>query len=813
MALGNEKKSALFFCISLVFRNFASAMRLKTLLLMLFAATVGIQAQDLWELHRYDETNSTLEGHTTQILQDRDGLLWIATWNGLCRFDGYEFRRLKPQPGDGCSMSSDRIRNLWLSDDGDIYLRVDDDTCRFDTKTYRFCDLTGEEEHQRARESLNNQPTRGKHKDGYFCYKDPQGLEWQTRDDALYCMSATPQPCSPLPMQREAVVRCLQKDSKGRVWVTTREDATVRLLDSGGNELGYLTADGRLARGYQTFGHPVYCITQTHSGRIWLGCKPGGLYRLTETAANRFIVEPVAGLPNDQVYAVAEDRQGRLWIATLGGGIACIEDADGAHPQVIGHVADYPQDVCQKVRHILITPDNILLAATTEGLIVGRIEEDVKNMRFHRHKKESHRQESLSCNATMDLVRTPDGRLFVATETGGICEVVSNDLLADTLCFRHLTMQNGMLPTDMAIGMTLADDSLLMVVCPRQLVCLDINRGTYENLDHHFFHQIYRFTEGRPLLLDDDRWLIPTLQGAVWLPRHLAHRSNYTPPLLLTSITVLHGQGLDDTENLAVTRMDTLRLGPSERSITVRFAALDYIDPSAVNYQFRLDNDSVNWTSLGHNHSITLLDLSPGTYQLAIRSTNSDGVWTSNTRTLTIIVTPTFWESAWGRLLMVLLIIGIVAAIAYTSYYIRRIKRQQHETLEAYLALLDKVEGEQEVPQTKQTDDPFMQQVLAFVEQNMGNSNADVNQMAEACAVSRSVLQRKMKQLMGVTPADFFKEARIKHACLLLKNDDSIVSEVAYKCGFSDPKYFSRCFRQSVGVSPSEYKNQVRKVD
>ena len=102
-------------------------MRLHTTIIALLL-TLCLQAQDLWELHRYDETNSTLEGHTTQILQDHDGLLWIATWNGLCRFDGYEFRRLKPQPGDGCSMSSDRIRNIWLSDDGDIFLRVDDDS-------------------------------------------------------------------------------------------------------------------------------------------------------------------------------------------------------------------------------------------------------------------------------------------------------------------------------------------------------------------------------------------------------------------------------------------------------------------------------------------------------------------------------------------------------------------------------------------------------------------------------------------------------------------------------------------------------------
>ena len=78
--------------------------------------------------------------------------------------------------------------------------------------------------------------------------------------------------------------------------------------------------------------------------------------------------------------------------------------------------------------------------------------------------------------------------------------------------------------------------------------------------------------------------------------------------------------------------------------------------------------------------------------------------------------------------------------------------------------------------------------------------------MAEAAAVSRSGLQRKMKQIMGVTPVDFLKEARIKHACKLLDTTQKSVSEIAFACGFSDPKYFSRCFKASTGKSPTEYR-------
>jgi AraC-like DNA-binding protein len=102
----------------------------------------------------------------------------------------------------------------------------------------------------------------------------------------------------------------------------------------------------------------------------------------------------------------------------------------------------------------------------------------------------------------------------------------------------------------------------------------------------------------------------------------------------------------------------------------------------------------------------------------------------------------------------------------------------------------------------------MLQRVMRFVEENISNSEAGVGDMAAAAAVSRSGLQRKLKEAMGITPQDLLREARIKRACQLLCQADMNVSEVAYACGFSDPKYFSRSFKQRVGVSPTEYKAQ-----
>jgi transcriptional regulator GlxA family with amidase domain len=104
--------------------------------------------------------------------------------------------------------------------------------------------------------------------------------------------------------------------------------------------------------------------------------------------------------------------------------------------------------------------------------------------------------------------------------------------------------------------------------------------------------------------------------------------------------------------------------------------------------------------------------------------------------------------------------------------------------------------------------DPMLKRVMQFIEENISNGDVGVGDMAEAAATSRSGLQRKLKHAMGITPQELLSEARIKRACQLLRQSDKTISEVAFSCGFNDPKYFSRCFKQSTGKTPKEYREQ-----
>ena len=75
--------------------------------------------------------------------------------------------------------------------------------------------------------------------------------------------------------------------------------------------------------------------------------------------------------------------------------------------------------------------------------------------------------------------------------------------------------------------------------------------------------------------------------------------------------------------------------------------------------------------------------------------------------------------------------------------------------------------------------------------------------------MSKSLFYLKCKKYLGYTPSNYIQNTRLSYATYLLKNSGtSNISDIAYKCGFSDPKYFSRLFKKTKGMTPTEYAAQ-----
>jgi signal transduction histidine kinase/ligand-binding sensor domain-containing protein/CheY-like chemotaxis protein/AraC-like DNA-binding protein len=106
-------------------------------------------------------------------------------------------------------------------------------------------------------------------------------------------------------------------------------------------------------------------------------------------------------------------------------------------------------------------------------------------------------------------------------------------------------------------------------------------------------------------------------------------------------------------------------------------------------------------------------------------------------------------------------------------------------------------------------DEQFLNNAIKIIEENLLEPGFDVIALSEKLHMSKSSLYRKLKTMTDLSPSDFIRNIRLKQACLLLKNKTVTISEVAYTTGFSDPKYFSICFKNEFNMTPSEFQKKT----
>jgi YesN/AraC family two-component response regulator len=107
-------------------------------------------------------------------------------------------------------------------------------------------------------------------------------------------------------------------------------------------------------------------------------------------------------------------------------------------------------------------------------------------------------------------------------------------------------------------------------------------------------------------------------------------------------------------------------------------------------------------------------------------------------------------------------------------------------------------------------DEKLIQNAIRFVEQNISNPDFSVEDLSRELAMSRVHLYKKLQALTGKAPLEFIRSIRLQHAAQLLEKSQLTVSEVAYKVGFNNPKYFARYFKEEYNVLPSAYASGKR---
>lgn len=156
----------------------------------------------------------------------------------------------------------------------------------------------------------------------------------------------------------------------------------------------------------------------------------------------------------------------------------------------------------------------------------------------------------------------------------------------------------------------------------------------------------------------------------------------------------------------------------------------------------------------------------------------------------------------WQTVSLAVLAVMLVVAVCSLVLLVRKSrvnKALQHELTDTITASND----------PGATSSPFVIKLRQIITDNIGNQNLSVDDIASELNMGRSAFYRKTRDVTGCTPNDIIRTIRLQHAATLLRNSQLNISDISRECGFNNPSYFTRAFRDQYRSSPKEYRDMV----
>lgn len=766
-------------------------------LLVVFALNVTAQRQDSFtKVKEFSIDDGLTQNRFQELVEDSHGYIWISSWNGLIRYDGYTFETFYISSSHH---SSNKIWRIRLSENGMIYCQTSNGViyefnprkCRFTgRKSLTMIGWPNGKVFSRMKSIDIPKEISSAIPEVRSCYMDRKGEVWFITPHSLGKTYTSKKILTDLDDAMGANIRAMMVDKNGRLWVGSK-DSTLRVAGK------YVKPDGSYSDSKVKFANAaIYCMYSDPKGRILIGTKGDGLFVLTPSSSyhgeksqgrnplhiKHFVHNKAneKSISLNEIYCIVENGE-EYYIGTWGGGITRF---DG---KFFRGIEGYPSGNALKVRAMIRLGNGTIVAGTSDGLIMLK-----GNKLWH----------SMKGRDVMSL-EEKGSSLYAAVYGLGICELSTNKLptrdeeIKEYRITRH--KQASLICTSI-----LLDDNI-WIFSEDCLAKFSLRTHQYSIYDEHHFGSLRYFSEAKPIIYRN-KVVAGTERGLVAFGN--SHETINKQPIFISAIQYM-------TEEFChpLGDVDTIMIHPNQRSFTLFLTTLDFCNAKSTDYSYLLEGFDGHW-NYSINNTVGFSNLPPGNYRLHLRASNGNGVYGMWERVVNIRVLPTFTETTAFHLLISLLVIGIIIGSVYTFIYIRRLHRKQKELEEYVRSLVSSTRHDGQanvldvvssIPQMSASDKEFLDRFANLFKENMSNEDIRIEDYAKEMGMSHSVFYRRMKSLVGTSPVDFIRKLRIQYAVKLFDEGETRVAEVSYRAGFNNPRYFSKCFHDEVNLTPSEY--------
>jgi two-component system sensor histidine kinase ChiS len=437
----------------------------------------------------------------------------------------------------------------------------------------------------------------------------------------------------------------------------------------------------------------VTCLDEDSTGMLWVGTL-NGLYKFSREKKTFSRYQPKSRTDKNKnqvlsyefIVCLLEDQQGLFWIGTLKG-LYALNLANGKvtaytstphHPGSLSH---------NEVRTLYETRSGVLWIGTYQGL--NRFNRE--NSKFVHYLADPAEPNSISQNDIYCICEDHQGTLWIGTHGGGLNKMVNP---GSHPTFIHYTREDG-LPNNVIHGILEDNMGFLWLSTNNGLSRFDPITETFINYTEKDGLQDNEFVIGSYYKSQSGEMFFGGINGFNAFHPEKILKNLYVPPVVITDIKVFRSiNHIDDMDNIEnnynqkagsrffkrVVDREEIVLPSKENTFSIEFAALDYTDPEKNQYAYMLEGLDRDWIYLGNKRQIVFTNLAPGEYTLRVKGSNSSGVWNEKGLTRTINILPPPWKT-WSFVLLIALL--IIVMVFFTVFFkIRQKKRSRQEQID-----------------------------------------------------------------------------------------------------------------------------------
>lgn len=349
------------------------------------------------------------------MLQDSRGYMWFGTRDGLNRFDGYKFTVFRNDPKNPNSISNNTINSIVEDKNGIIWIATwGGGLNRFDRTTEKFSHLKNIPDNKTSIASnlLN------------ALFIDKKGALWIGTEDAgldhydpstrkIAHFTSSKAPGKGL---SELSIRSILEDTYGNLWIGTNESG-LNLLD---RKTGTFTYFKHSATDFRSISSDaVKIIFEDNERNLWIGTRGGGLnlfnrQKGTFTHFRKGAIEN--SLCHDYVLSINQDAAGNLWVGTENGGLSIFDHEKNNFANYLHDDIDQSSLSNNSVWTIYRDANNDMWAGTFSGQVNFWSSANTKFAHYSHNSSPS----SLSHNKVLSIFEDSRNNIWIGTDGGGL---------------------------------------------------------------------------------------------------------------------------------------------------------------------------------------------------------------------------------------------------------------------------------------------------------------------------------------------------------------------------------------------------------